>query len=80
LDKNTDIGAINSKEQLDRITELVESGVKEGAEIFQPACRLPCEGILFQADRVLERHAEPSHRARGNFRPGAQRADFPHPR
>src|SRR5882724_658875 len=48
IDKNTDIGAINSKEQLGKITELVESGVKEGAEIFQPACRLPTKGFYFK--------------------------------
>jgi aldehyde dehydrogenase (NAD+) len=47
LDKNTDIGAINSREQLDKITELVESGREEGAEIFQPACRLPERGYWF---------------------------------
>ena len=48
LDKNTDIGAINSKEQLAKITELVESGVKEGAEMFQPSCRLPAKGYYFR--------------------------------
>ena len=47
LDKNTDIGAINSKMQLDRITELVQSGTDEGAEIFQPACKLPEKGYWF---------------------------------
>jgi aldehyde dehydrogenase (NAD+) len=47
LDKNTDVGAINSKMQLDRITELVEVGKAEGAEIFQPACRLPEKGYWF---------------------------------
>ena len=47
LDKNTDIGAINSQMQLDRITELVEAGKEEGAEIFQPACRLPEKGYWF---------------------------------
>ena len=47
LDKNTDIGAINSKLQLDRITELVQSGKDEGAEIFQPACKLPEKGYWF---------------------------------
>ncbi len=35
LDKNTDIGAINSKPQLDKIRELVQSGVDEGAELVQ---------------------------------------------
>jgi aldehyde dehydrogenase (NAD+) len=47
LDKNTDIGAINSKMQLDRITELVEAGKEEGAEIYQPPCRLPEKGYWF---------------------------------
>ena len=47
LDKNTDIGAINSKMQLEKITELVQSGQDEGAEIFQPACRLPEKGYWF---------------------------------
>jgi aldehyde dehydrogenase (NAD+) len=47
LDKNTDVGAINSREQLERITELVESGREEGAEIFQPECRLPERGYWF---------------------------------
>ena len=47
LDKNTDIGAINSKEQLAKITELVAAGEEEGAEIFQPPCRLPERGWFF---------------------------------
>ena len=47
LDKNTDIGAINSRRQLDKIRGLVASGVAEGAEIFQPACPLPGKGFFF---------------------------------
>ncbi len=47
LDKNTDIGAINSRAQLDRITELVASGQAEGAELYQPACELPERGYWF---------------------------------
>ena len=47
LDKNTDIGAINSRQQLDKITELVASGEEEGAEIYQPPCRLPEKGYWF---------------------------------
>ncbi|HUO46386.1 MAG TPA: aldehyde dehydrogenase family protein [Acidimicrobiia bacterium] len=47
LDKNTDVGAINSAEQLARISELVESGRAEGAEIYQPACELPRNGFWF---------------------------------
>jgi aldehyde dehydrogenase (NAD+) len=48
LDKNTDVGAINSRAQLDRIEELVASGVDEGAEIYQPACALPERGFWFR--------------------------------
>jgi aldehyde dehydrogenase (NAD+) len=47
LDKNTDVGAINSKQQLEKITELVASGEEEGAEIYQPPCRLPEKGYWF---------------------------------
>jgi aldehyde dehydrogenase (NAD+) len=49
LDKNTDIGAINSRQQLEKITELVESGVTEGASIYQSSsCRLPSAGFWFK--------------------------------
>ncbi|MBO7938395.1 MULTISPECIES: aldehyde dehydrogenase family protein [Streptomyces] len=47
LDKNTDIGAINSEEQLSRITSLVERGEAEGAERWSPACELPEAGYWF---------------------------------
>jgi len=47
LDKNTDVGAINSKEQLEKIQELVASGEQEGAEIYQPPCVLPEKGWFF---------------------------------
>jgi aldehyde dehydrogenase (NAD+) len=47
LDKNTDVGAINSRQQLDKIKELVRSGEEEGAEIYQPPCRLPETGYWF---------------------------------
>ncbi|HEY2597404.1 MAG TPA: aldehyde dehydrogenase family protein [Candidatus Dormibacteraeota bacterium] len=47
LDKNTDIGAINSKAQLEKIQGLVESGIEEGAEIYQPECKLPERGYWF---------------------------------
>jgi aldehyde dehydrogenase (NAD+) len=48
LDKNTDIGAINSREQLKKIESLVAAGVKEGATLFQPPCRLPAKGFFFR--------------------------------
>jgi len=48
LDKNTDFGAINSAEQLRKITDLVNSGVKEGATLHQPECKLPTQGYYFR--------------------------------
>ncbi|MEY3585734.1 MAG: hypothetical protein RLZZ243_798, partial [Bacteroidota bacterium] len=45
LDKNTDIGAINSKEQLQTIEKYVEIGIKEGAEMFQVTCEIPAKGF-----------------------------------
>src|ERR671935_458075 len=47
LDKNTDVGAINSRQQLEKIEELVAAGEEEGAEIYQPPCRLPEKGYWF---------------------------------
>jgi aldehyde dehydrogenase (NAD+) len=47
MDKNTDVGAINSRGQLRKIEALVASGVKEGGELYQPACRLPAKGYYF---------------------------------
>jgi aldehyde dehydrogenase (NAD+) len=45
LDKNTDIGAINSKKQLDTISKYIEIGKQEGAEMYQPTCDLPSKGF-----------------------------------
>ncbi|MCS5686804.1 MAG: aldehyde dehydrogenase family protein [Acidimicrobiales bacterium] len=47
LDKNTDVGAINSAAQLARITELVDAGVAEGADLHQLSCDLPERGFWF---------------------------------
>ena len=47
LDKNTDIGAINSRMQLDKICELVDSGLQQGAELVQPRLRLPEKGFWY---------------------------------
>jgi aldehyde dehydrogenase (NAD+) len=47
LDKNTDIGAINSREQLDKITKLTAAGEAEGARRWSPACELPGRGFWF---------------------------------
>ena len=47
LDKNTDVGAINSAEQLARIRELSDVGAAEGAERWSPPCELPDRGFWF---------------------------------
>jgi aldehyde dehydrogenase (NAD+) len=47
LDKNTDVGAINSAVQLARIRELSDAGEAEGAERWSPACELPERGFWF---------------------------------
>ncbi|MEZ4816343.1 MAG: aldehyde dehydrogenase family protein, partial [Bdellovibrionota bacterium] len=44
LDKNTDIGAINSHEQLTTINRYLKHGVADGAEMYQPTCDLPSKG------------------------------------
>jgi aldehyde dehydrogenase (NAD+) len=45
MDKNTDIGAINSKKQLDVINNYIKIGKAEGAEIYQPKCKIPKKGF-----------------------------------
>jgi aldehyde dehydrogenase (NAD+) len=63
LDKNTDIGAINSKEQLEKIKEYLSIGVNEGLELYQSSCSVPskgffCKPTLFigaaQSNRVVQ--------------------------
>jgi aldehyde dehydrogenase (NAD+) len=63
LDKNTDIGAINSKAQLETIQSYLDIGKQEGADIYQSACALPdkgywCRPTLFtgvsQSNRVVQ--------------------------
>ncbi len=63
LDKNTDIGAINSRMQLDKIESYLEIGRREGGEMYQSACALPekgywCRPTLFtgvsQSNRVVQ--------------------------
>ncbi len=45
MDKNTDIGAINSKAQLDIINKYIKIGKQEGAEMYQPSYDLPKKGF-----------------------------------
>lgn len=47
LDKNTDVGAINSATQLEKIEELVDSARHDGAQVIQPKCDLPSAGYWF---------------------------------
>jgi aldehyde dehydrogenase (NAD+) len=46
MDKNTDIGAINSKQQLDKINKYIQIGIEEGAEMYQPTCEIPSKGYF----------------------------------
>jgi aldehyde dehydrogenase (NAD+) len=48
LDKNTDIGAINSKVQLSKIKSLVQAGIKEGGECWQSECTVPSKGYWYK--------------------------------
>jgi aldehyde dehydrogenase (NAD+) len=60
LDKNTDVGAINSRQQLEKIEELVAAGVEEGAEMYQAECTLPERGFWFRP--TLFTNVSQSHR------------------
>jgi aldehyde dehydrogenase (NAD+) len=60
LDKNTDVGAINSAEQLARISEYCEIGTAEGASLYQPPCPLPDKGFWFRPS--VFSGVQPSHR------------------
>lgn len=46
MDKNTDIGAINSKAQLDIVNKYIKIGLQEGAEMYQPSCDIPKKGFF----------------------------------
>lgn len=63
LDKNTDIGAINSEQQYNKINEYLELGVNEGADMYQSSCQIPekgyfCRPTLFtnvgQSNRIVQ--------------------------
>lgn len=47
MDKNTDVGAINSSDQLKKINSMVKAGIKEGGQLWQPECKLPKNGFWF---------------------------------
>jgi acyl-CoA reductase-like NAD-dependent aldehyde dehydrogenase len=60
MDKNTDIGAINSAEQLGRIVALADAGEEEGAERWSPPCTLPEKGWWFPPTVFTD--VSPAHR------------------
>jgi aldehyde dehydrogenase (NAD+) len=60
LDKNTDVGAINSKEQLEKINYYLKLGQEEGAEMWQSSCPVPSKGYYCRPTIFL--HASQSHR------------------
>jgi aldehyde dehydrogenase (NAD+) len=60
MDKNTDIGAINSPEQLKKINEYLKIGVNEGGEVFQPNCSIPVKGYFCKPTLFL--NTSQSHR------------------
>lgn len=54
LDKNTDVGAINSSKQLKIIEKYLESGTKDGATLYQPPCSLPSKGYWLRPTLFLD--------------------------
>lgn len=60
MDKNTDIGAINSKEQLSKINDYITIGKNEGAEFYQSSCAIPKKGFFCRPTLFL--NASQSHR------------------
>jgi aldehyde dehydrogenase (NAD+) len=60
MDKQTDIGAINSKMQLDKINAYIKLGIKEGAELYQSTCDIPSQGNFIRPTLFL--HTSQSHR------------------
>lgn len=60
LDKNTDIGAINSKTQLNKINEYLKIGVNEGADMYQSSCTIPKKGYFVRPTLFL--NTSQSHR------------------
>jgi len=60
LDKNSDIGAINSHAQLSRIQGYLKSATDDGLELYSPPCQLPPQGYWCSPTLIL--HASQSHR------------------
>ncbi len=54
MDKGIDIGALVDAEQLDRVTRLVDSGLQEGGELWQPECELPTGGCFYPPTLITD--------------------------
>ena len=77
MDKNTDVGAINSEAQLGRITALMNAGIAEGAELWSSSCPLPKNGFYLSPDDLHQRDSLDADRTRGDLRAGAHHDDLP---
>jgi aldehyde dehydrogenase (NAD+) len=60
MDKNTDIGAINSKMQLNKINEYIKIGLNDGADMYQSQCSIPKKGYFVKPTLFL--NTSQSHR------------------
>ncbi len=56
MDKNTDIGAINSKMQLNKINEYIKIGINDGADMYQSSCSIPKKGFFVKPTLFLNTH------------------------
>ena len=79
LDKNTDLGAINSAAQLDRIRELSGDRRGRGRRAVEPAVRAAEPRVLVPPNGVHRCRPDAPDRPGGDLRPGAVGADLPHP-
>ena len=80
LDKAIDIGAIVAPVQLQRIRQLVQCGIEEGATCWQPEIQMPANGLYFPADTAEQRAPDLDRCAAGNFWSGTGLDDVPYSR
>ena len=76
MDKNTDIGAINSKQQLDQINKYLKIGQKEGAEMYQSSVDIPNKRILLPPYNFYQCCTIKQDITGRNFWPGTYHTNF----
>ncbi|MEI2708986.1 MAG: aldehyde dehydrogenase family protein [Chitinophagaceae bacterium] len=76
MDKNTDIGAINSKEQMNNIHKYLKIGEKEGLEMYQPECSLPKKGFFIRPTLFTNVAQSSRISTRRNFWSGTYHSNF----